>query len=323
VAELFGFTSGDQLVRELLAADPMRDEIEGRTDQRMLERYGDLTDPEAIAQGRRRGDPQRRPAALRGHRGQRPGQGRRLQAHPGRGRARLRPRAGRPPAHPRREAGEIHRGGDPRRGCSRAAAAKGDLVTAATEKRNQLINAYAAKAAYEAQAATWRRRCATSTGSRRKAARKSMDADYREQIEQLLERFDLRKGQSLKAIDKRQVLAAWIEGDARRAACPSPSSTTISNEAYRKHYKDMTVDELRGLRDAVKNIAHLGRLKNKLLVAARRAARSRRWWTTPRALIRDKAYKTLPDEVGAQHGADQRARAASPASSPSTGSSRR
>lgn len=49
IAEMFGFTSGDALVRELLNADSEAVMIEGMTDQRMLERYGDLATPEAQA----------------------------------------------------------------------------------------------------------------------------------------------------------------------------------------------------------------------------------------------------------------------------------
>lgn len=48
VAEMFGFSSGDALVRSILAAHPEAAMIEGLTDQRMLERYGDLASPEAI-----------------------------------------------------------------------------------------------------------------------------------------------------------------------------------------------------------------------------------------------------------------------------------
>lgn len=47
VADMFGFASGDQLVRALLDAQPINEVIEGMTDQRMLERYGDLATPEA------------------------------------------------------------------------------------------------------------------------------------------------------------------------------------------------------------------------------------------------------------------------------------
>lgn len=50
VAEMFGFKNGDHLVRSILDAEPISSVVEGMTDQRMLERHGDLATPEAIAQ---------------------------------------------------------------------------------------------------------------------------------------------------------------------------------------------------------------------------------------------------------------------------------
>ena len=47
VADMFGFESGDQLVRAVIDAEPIASVIEGMTDQRMLERHGDLATPEA------------------------------------------------------------------------------------------------------------------------------------------------------------------------------------------------------------------------------------------------------------------------------------
>ena len=49
VADMFGFESGDALVRNILSAEPIASVIEGMTDQRMLERHGDLATPEAVA----------------------------------------------------------------------------------------------------------------------------------------------------------------------------------------------------------------------------------------------------------------------------------
>jgi hypothetical protein len=42
--------NGDALVRAIIEAEPIKSVIEGMTDQRMLERHGDLATPEAIAQ---------------------------------------------------------------------------------------------------------------------------------------------------------------------------------------------------------------------------------------------------------------------------------
>lgn len=48
VADMFGFKTGDELVRALLEAEPLASVVEGMTDQRMLERHGDLIDQRAI-----------------------------------------------------------------------------------------------------------------------------------------------------------------------------------------------------------------------------------------------------------------------------------
>lgn len=50
VAEMFGFRSGRQLVAELLNSEPKASVIDGMTDQRMLERHGDISSPEAMAE---------------------------------------------------------------------------------------------------------------------------------------------------------------------------------------------------------------------------------------------------------------------------------
>jgi hypothetical protein len=47
VAEVYGFGSGVELINALLAAKPIKDEINARTDQRMLDENSDLATPEA------------------------------------------------------------------------------------------------------------------------------------------------------------------------------------------------------------------------------------------------------------------------------------
>jgi hypothetical protein len=48
IADMFGFESGDAMVRQLLSAEPMNDKITAITDKRMLERYGDIKDQAAL-----------------------------------------------------------------------------------------------------------------------------------------------------------------------------------------------------------------------------------------------------------------------------------
>lgn len=47
-SELFGYSSPNEMLRDITEAQPIKHVIEGMTDQRLLERYGDLTTPAGI-----------------------------------------------------------------------------------------------------------------------------------------------------------------------------------------------------------------------------------------------------------------------------------
>lgn len=264
ISDMFGFTSGDELVRTLAIAQEPKQEINDQVDARMLELYGELATPEAIereADKAIHNENRARNIATEANA---------LSQAMGRPKilakaakdfansiiARLKIRDIRPGQY---SAAEVRAAK-----AAQKASEAGDIATAAAEKRNQLVNNYATKAAYNAQDEV-------ESGVRYlkkfDSVIKGLDADYADQIGNLLERFDLRKGQSLKAIDKRTALAEWLKSQLDQGFEPEVPSD-LQNEAYRKSYKDMTVEEFRGLVDTVKQIEHLGRLKNKLLTAA-------------------------------------------------------
>ena len=265
VAELFGFTSGDELVRTLAAAQPPAVEIEALTDLRMIERHGDLASPEALARAADRAihnDVRARMVATE------------LDAlAKATGRPRVMLQAAREYARQmvdrllvRNVKPGQYAAAEARAGKAATQAMKaGDLEQAAAEKRNQLVQNQAARAAHrvldEIEAGLRYLKKFDGDGTR-----KSIDADYLEQIDTLLERFDLRKGQSMRAIDKRTALAKWIEDRANEGTEPDIPEW-LQAEAARTHYKNLTVEQFRGLVDSVRQIEHLGRLKNKLLTA--------------------------------------------------------
>ncbi|MBU0593363.1 MAG: hypothetical protein KKH74_06450 [Gammaproteobacteria bacterium] len=265
VAEMFGFTSGDELVRKLAAADKPADVIEGMTDQRMLERFGDLSSEQAIERAADKAihnDVRARMIAtelnaLAKATGQRKVLASAAKEYAAVMISRLKVRNIKPGQYASAEVRAAK--------AAEQASKSGDLATAAAEKRNQLMNNYATRAAYDAQDAV-------EKGLRylkrfdSEAARKGLDIDYTDQIDALLERFDLRKGQSLKAIDKRASLASWLKAQ-RDAGMEPDISEQLENETLRKSYKDMTVEEFNGLLDTVKQIEHIGRLKHRLLTA--------------------------------------------------------
>jgi hypothetical protein len=48
VASMFGYTNGEALIEDLVNGEDSADKIKGQTDQRMLERYGDLSDAQSL-----------------------------------------------------------------------------------------------------------------------------------------------------------------------------------------------------------------------------------------------------------------------------------
>lgn len=292
VAELFGFQSGDHLVRSLLDAKDPREVIEQRTDARMLERYGDINSPEALSKAADEAihnDARAKFVATEANA---------LAKATGRPKvlasaakqyaseliARLRIRDIRPGQYAASAA----------RAAKNAAKPGVDLVEAATEKRNQLINTYAAKEAFNAQdevikAVRYLRKFDS------KNIYKVVHPDYLDQIFALLDRFDLRSSTTLKDIDKRKALIEWVQAEQAKGNEPVVPQKLL-DEAFRMSYKDMTLEDFRGLVDTVRNIEHLGRLKDKLLkIQDQREFKA--VVTEGAESIREYAYKDVPQQL--------------------------
>ena len=176
---------------------------------------------------------------------------------------------------------------------------KGDTTEAIQAKRSQAIHHAAARALLEAQAET-DKMAAYLKRFDKDTIRAKVSIDYLQQIDQLLERVDLRKSVTGKEIARRASLMEWVQQQQDMWIDPEIPDYLIQN-ARLTSYKEMTVEELRGLVDAVKNIEHIGRLKNKLLTDKK----NREFTATVEALsesIRAKATETitLPDET--RHG---------------------
>lgn len=265
IAEAFGFSSGDELVRKLVAAPKPAEVIEGLTDQRMLERYGDISDQQSLereAEAAIHNDVrarflEREVNTLEKAVGNRPTLRRVARAYAAQAIAQKEVRAVKPSQYTAAES---------RVGREATTAFKaGDTRSAAELKRAQLLNHELAREAGRTlseidKAVTY------LAGFNRDGIRQSIEPEYRAQIDALLERFDLRRSVTLKQIAKRRSLAEFVEQQREMGLEPTIDDRLL-NEATRQHYRSMTVEQLRGLVDAVKNIEHLGRLKRKLLTA--------------------------------------------------------
>ena len=300
VAELFNFSSGDDLVQSLATAPKPREEIERLTDERMLQAHGELATPEA----RRRAVDEAlhneararfvtsEAHALADATGEKKLLMQAAKAFAEQLIAKLKVRDLNPGQYQRAE--------------SRAAAASssaekaGDIKTAAAEKRNQQINFYAAREAFSAQDdidkfVRYFKKFYTSD-------LKKIDFDYADEIRGLLDKYNFRQLSGAK-IDKVSKLRGWVQARLAEGEVPYISETLLNAEAMAeylaaiesrdsngnliyaddeeqiklladlidkssvKSYKDATVEEMRGLYDTVQTIEQLGRLKHRMLTA--------------------------------------------------------
>lgn len=269
-ASIFDFSSGDELVRSLAAAQPPKDAITQLTDRMMLERHGELATPVAIelaADAAIHNDARARMVATEYNAlAQATGKPRLLASVAKEYAAAIISKLKIKDIQPSQYANAETRAAK----ASMKASAKGDLATAAAEKRNQAVNLYATRAAYDAkdevtQALAYIKRRVTSATSQ-----KNMRGEAQAQLLALLDRFDLRKSVSAAELDRKQSLADWAVGEADRLAAPIPLlSDAAANESVKTHYKNLTVEEFRGLIDSIKQLEHLARREHEAYIAIR------------------------------------------------------
>jgi hypothetical protein len=298
-ATVFGFGSGDELIQALVNARPMKQLIEGETEVRMREKYGDaLNDGQLAEKAMKAVHSEKRAELLNAE----------LKA------LRRKQREVRPfvraselaKARERREAREANAGNTPsqderkilRRAAEQAiqgrrvreinpaqyraaerqasrkafeAAGKDDFETAYLEKRKQLLNHELYRAAVEARESIDKtvEYLRSFDKPKKRAALGKAGGSYLEQIDGIRERFDFSRISNIGS-QKRLALAEWVmerQKDGQELNLPSE----LLNESLRKPYKELTYGELQGIRDVVANIDHLSRLKNKLLARSDQA----------------------------------------------------
>jgi hypothetical protein len=162
---------------------------------------------------------------------------------------------------------------------------KGDIPTATTQKRNQLLQNSMAREVLKAREEMESARKYLSKFNR---VVKSIDIEYREQIEALLESVELSNAPSLKDLDKRTSLLQFVKKMEEQGRAHNIDAEYIAEIQAKRNYREMIVEEMRVLVDTVKGIEHLGRLKNKMLTA-----RDKRTYQE----IRDKIVESIRDNA--------------------------
>jgi hypothetical protein len=289
VAERFGFTSGDEMLRAIAKAPKMAAAIEVETNERMSARQGDLRLDGTIAEEAEEAVlTEHREKVLRDelralhalHRAVKPftdaakAEQKRTATV---GRAIL---AGIPSEQVVTEIAQARIGAlrvrdikpftfwVAARKASRAAMTalgKQDYVEAANAKQAELLNL----ALYREARRTLERTDAIQRFARKlqqpaaQARLGKAGGGYLDQVMKILERFDFAP-MTLSAIDRRASMASFIKSQEEKGL-PVNIPEDMQNEAFRMPWKEMTPADLEGVHDVLRHIDHLSRLKNRMM----------------------------------------------------------
>lgn len=268
VATMFGYSSGDQMIREMVDAKPMKEEIDIQTDQRMQELYSELHTPEQIEKAAT--------LAIRNEARAKLVHAELSALTKGVGDKNILARQARELAekkiaemtideiNPEKYIAAERRANR----MAEVALGKGKRNEAIELKRSAVLHYHFAKVAAKALEEVERGVKYTNRLDS-KAARKAIPSEYSDQIDSLLEPFDMRKSVTKADRAKRMGLAIWLERQREMGFEPAIDERLLE-ESLLEHYKDMSLEEFRSLIDSVKSIEHLGRTAGTLLLSAER-----------------------------------------------------
>lgn len=258
LAPMFGFLNGEQMVRQIADARPMNEEIEARTDQRMLERHGDMNTPqerEAAIQKALHNEARARFVGV---------ELRHLEkaTQPVRNMLEAAKRAAQQMLADTK-IGDINPR-DYEAAEARAARAatdamkRGDSGAAAQAKRSQLLqNALAREARRVRDQAGSQLDYLSKFAKPTKAMAKAVGADFMDRINELVAGYQL-GARDTHGADPRP-LNAWVNDYYdKNGVMPSVSGQVMANLG-RMHWKDMTPVQLGELHDAVKSLYYIGK----------------------------------------------------------------
>lgn len=267
IAMFMGYTSGDEMLQDIVSAPKLEDAVSGEVQARMKAKYGDVFTDGTLAEKAMR-------ATHNADRGK-------VISMELKALARRSSKAGRPaPGEVMKAAAEniinkkrladthskLYLAAE-RRAANDAqqAAARGDIDAAAEAKEKQQMNYYLYRAALAAEerAESNRNRLYTMGGKTYQAALGKAGDDYLDAVNQLLEKTDFRRI-SLEQIRRRKALGQFIEEQTNNGIeLDIPDELVYA--AGLQNYRDMTNEQLQNLRDSVDSIYHVAKFKDKLL----------------------------------------------------------
>jgi hypothetical protein len=267
VAEQFGYNSAREMISDLVTAPKAQDKIRDTTDQRMLERYGDVSDPRRMAEAAMEAihnDARGRLLATE-YRALEKALGRKYDltqaakdfAAKAVGDMKL------SDLKPDRFRAEERRAGEK----ADRAIRENDLETAAAMKRAQMLNFHIAQAVDQARD-RMEKQVDYLKGFNRKARRQRVGTDI-ELIDALLSDFDLRNNPNDNPSIRQVALRDWFKSAVESGFEPLVDERLLVPKP-KTPYTSLSVDEMTGLHDTVKSVAHVAMEKNTIRIEGRK-----------------------------------------------------
>ena len=148
---------------------------------------------------------------------------------------------------------------------SEEALARQDYVTASAHKQAEALNLQMYLLATKAKAAADKQVAYLKTFSKKSIRERLGKTDYLTPIDAILSRVDL-INVPLRQLDWVAEMQAFLEKKAEEKV-PIFLPPELAKLTLKKNYKEMTVDELTGINDAVKHLDHMSRHQDRLLKA--------------------------------------------------------
>jgi hypothetical protein len=268
IAEQHDYPSHEAWQADRAAHGDRKDLIEGLTDQRMLERHGDLTDPQSIERAAE--------AAIHNEaRAKMMATGLKMFTKSPMSVLEINKaaKAAADVAVNAKAVGDLrptqYSAAEARANRELLKLAPKDPAGAATAQREALLNNRLFKSSTEAVADV-RKGLAYLKRFTRNSVREKVDVDIRDQIDDLLSRFDLRNNPSDAPTRAKLNLAQWRDSQVAAGMMPTVTDEMLE-PTFRKPYRELTVEQFRGMVDTVRSLEETGKNRNTITINGEKA----------------------------------------------------
>jgi hypothetical protein len=271
VAGMHGYGSAEEMQQAIDSAPNRKDVVREQTDQKMLQRHGELTDPGAVELAANE-------AVHNEARARFMATGLKILTDS--------PLPANQIAKAAKEAAEATVAkkavGDLRSDRYLAAEAKANKEAikqapkspekAVDAQRAAILNNRLAKAAMDAQAEVQKGLDYLKKFDKPTIA-KAVGSEYMDRINELLSGFDITNRFSTGSdVAQRQQMRDWLQSEYQRTGVMPEVSDALMDFTNQRHWKELSVEEFRGLVDAVKSLEHVGREQQLVTVNGQRVA---------------------------------------------------